>query len=294
MLKIDKITKKFGNKQILFDISTEISHGEIVWILGPNGAGKSTLMRIITGYYFPDSGDVLIDGRSVFSDTLLKKKIGYLPEVNPLYEEMGVDEFLCLIADLKSCPQPKIEAVLAMTGLTEKRTNLIQTLSKGYRQRVGIAASLIGDPDILILDEPTEWLDPGQRDEIKNLIRSLWKEKTVLVSSHVLGELSDLVSRVIIIDEGKIKLDDTLANITQARGDRFRFEVHMTGRRTIPDLRESFPEIIEIHHHDNILEIHSSVDIRQTLLPYLVQHLNVVEFFSEKVSLSDVFFETIK
>lgn len=113
-------------------------------------------MRIITGYYFPDSGDVLIDGRSVFSDTLLKKKIGYLPEVNPLYEEMGVDEFLCLIADLKSCPQPKIEAVLAMTGLTEKRTNLIQTLSKGYRQRVGIAASLIGDPDILILDEPTE------------------------------------------------------------------------------------------------------------------------------------------
>lgn len=294
MLKIHDIQKKFGTKQILHGISTEIAQGEIVGLLGPNGAGKSTLMRIVTGYYFPDGGSVTLWGDDIHSSELTKKKIGYLPEVNPLYEDMWVDEFLQMTAELKWSPETSCLKILQMTGLTEKRTNIIQTLSKWYRQRVGLAAALVGDPDVLILDEPTEGLDPGQRDEIKTLIRELGKTKTILISSHVLSELSDLVSRVIIIADGMIKLDNTLTNIEHARRGELRIEAHFIWRVNIWELREHFPSITQVNHHDHKLEIHVSWDIRHDLLKYLMKHVEVTEFFSEKVSLSDVFFETIK
>ena len=198
MLKLDLINKSFWEKQILFDISTEIKKWEIVWILWPNGAWKSTTMKIITWFYFPNSWDVTIDWKSIFKNDELKKKIWYLPETNPLYEDMWVDEFLNFTCDLKwvSDKKSEISKVLKMTWLEEKKEKFISTLSKWYKQRVWLASALIWDPEILILDEPTEWLDPNQRDDIKSLIRELWKTKTILISSHVLNELSDLVNRV--------------------------------------------------------------------------------------------------
>jgi ABC-2 type transport system ATP-binding protein len=294
MLIINNIQKKFGSKQILHGISAEIHGGEIVGILGPNGAGKSTLMRIITGYFFPDSGSVTFWDEDIHRSEFIKKRIGYLPEVNPLYEDMWVDEFLQMTAELKGATHTDLTHILQMTGLTDKRSSIIQTLSKWYRQRVGLAASLMWDPDVLILDEPTEGLDPGQRDEIKSLIRELGKTKTILISSHVLSELSDLVSRVIIIADGMIKLDDTLNNIEHARWWSLRIEAHFSGKVRLGELREHFPEITEVRSHDHKLEIHVTRDIRHDLLKYLMNYVEVTEFFSEKISLSDVFFETVK
>ena len=220
MLKLEKINKSFWNKNVLFDINTTIKKWEIVWILWPNGAWKSTTMKIMTGFYFPNSWDVTINWKSIFKNNDLKEKIWYLPEINPLYEDMWVDEFLWFTADLKWVKSNKkwdeIDNVLKMTWLMDKKIKFINTLSKWYKQRVWLASALIWNPDILILDEPTEWLDPNQRDEIKSLIKELWKTKTILISSHVLTELTDLVNRVIIINKWKITLDDTVDNIESA------------------------------------------------------------------------------
>lgn len=207
MLEIKLVTKTFGEVVALKNLDLQINTGEILGLLGPNGAGKTTTMRLLTGVFAPDTGEILFDGVPFSKNTLLiKSQIGYLPENNPLYPEMLVGEYLALVASLRLYNRPSelddVKAVAEKTGISDKLMSPIKNLSKGYKQRVGLAAALIGDPKVLVLDEPTEGLDPVQRIEIRNLIKSLSSGHTILISSHVLQEVESLCGRVVIIDRG--------------------------------------------------------------------------------------------
>jgi len=296
MLKLENINKSFWEKQVLFDIETSIESWEIVWILWPNWAWKSTTMKIMTWFYKADSWDVKIENESIFKNDSLKKKIWYLPEVNPLYEDMWVDEFLLYTADLKwiTDKEKEVDKVLWLTWLKDKKYKFINTLSKWYKQRVWLASALIWDPEILILDEPTEWLDPNQRDEIKSLIKKLWETKTILISSHVLSELTSLVNRVIIISDWKIKLDDSVENIELSHNKKMKLTVIFDWKINIWELKEKFKNIEDINEDKKKIEIVTIKDIRKDLLIYLNEKYDILEFFSKKIDLSDVFFETIK
>src|SRR6202012_4812451 len=215
-IEISNLTKIYGDQKAVDDISFTVGKGEIVGFLGPNGAGKSTTMKIITGYLGQDGGEEIVCGLSVRQQPLeTKKKIGYLPEANPLYPDMYVREYLDFIADVHKIDDKaaRIEAVIGLVGLTVESKKKLSQLSKGYKQRVGLAAALIHDPEVLILDEPTTGLDPNQIIEIRDLIKSLGKNKTVLFSSHILQEVEALCDRVIIIHKGQLVADDTLSNV---------------------------------------------------------------------------------
>jgi ABC-2 type transport system ATP-binding protein len=208
---LSNLTKKYGDQKAIDDISFSLESGEIVGFLGPNGAGKSTTMKILSGYIPQTSGSASVLGMDVSKDALkIKKRIGYLPELNPLYTDMYITEYLKFNADIHKIKDSKaaIERVIASTGLTLERKKKIGQLSKGYKQRVGLAQALLNDPDVLILDEPTSGLDPNQMSEIRKLILSLGKDKTILLSSHIMQEVEAMCSRVIIINHGKIVADD--------------------------------------------------------------------------------------
>jgi len=296
MLKLENINKSFAWKQVLFDINTIIQKGEIVWIIWPNWAWKSTSMKILTGFYKTDTWDVKIDWKSIFKNNDLKKQIWYLPEINPLYEDMWVDEFLYYTADLKwiKNKNEEIDKVISMTWLKDKKYKFINTLSKWYKQRVWLASALIWDPDILVLDEPTEWLDPNQRDEMKNLISNLGKTKTILISSHVLSELSWTVNRVIIISDWKIKLDDSIENIQLAHNKKMVIKIIFDWNIDSSLIKQKFKDIEEIKIDNNSMEIITITDIRKQLLNYMNNNFDILEFYSKKIDLSDIFFETIK
>ena len=198
MVSIQHISKSFGSQKVLNDVSLEIPAGQIVGLLGPNGAGKSTLMKILIGLGSADSGTVSAPSR-----------IGYLPENNPLYEEMYVTEYLQFMAKMTNdkCQMTNVDALIDKVGLTPERHKHIRELSKGYRQRVGLAQALLGDPELLILDEPTTGLDPNQLVEIRSLMRSLGKDRTVILSTHIMQEVREMCDRVVILDHGEIKAD---------------------------------------------------------------------------------------
>ena len=219
MISVKNLTKYYGDFQALKGISFEIKSGEIVGILGPNGAGKSTTLRILTCYFNPTSGDAIIDGKSILDEeNNVKKIIGYLPESAPLYNDMCVFDYLVYMADIQELERSKLNErlhyVVNVCGLKEVISKPIGELSKGYKQRVGLAGSIIHDPKILILDEPTNGLDPNQIVEIRELIKELGKEKTVLVSTHILSEVEATCSRAIIINKGNIIADDTPENLS--------------------------------------------------------------------------------
>ena len=205
-LEIKNISKKYGNQEALSNISFSLNKGDIVGFLGPNGAGKTTLMKIITSTLKQDSGEVTVFGKSTISEEIeTKNVIGYLAEHNPLYKEMNVIEYLQFIASLYKIKDFNIiENIISKTGLENEKTKKIETLSKGYKQRVGIAASLIHNPKLLILDEPTTGLDPNQLVEIRNLITEIGKDKIVLLSTHILQEIPKICNHIIIINKGKI------------------------------------------------------------------------------------------
>lgn len=214
MIKVEHLTKKYGDFTALSDVSFELKEGEVVGLLGPNGAGKTTLLRILVSFLKPDAGEVEIEGMNVSQPLLeqkIKSKIGYLPEQAPLYEDMLVCEYLEFIGKMQGIGEGEIagkaEDVIKRCALGEKKNAEISTLSKGYRQRVGIAQALIHNPKIIILDEPTTGLDPKQRIEIRDLIKEIGKDRTVILSSHILSEVSSTCSRVIIINRGKIVAD---------------------------------------------------------------------------------------
>lgn len=219
MIEVKNLTKQYGQKKAVNDLSFTVNDGEILGFLGPNGAGKSTTMNILTGYISSTEGQALINGIDILEEpTKAKKEIGYLPELPPLYLDMTVREYLNFIYDLKKCKLPRkahLEDICALVKITDVYDRIIKNLSKGYKQRVGMAQALVGNPPILILDEPTVGLDPMQIIEIRTLIKKLGKKHTVILSSHILSEIQATCDRIIIIDHGTIVADDTTENLTK-------------------------------------------------------------------------------
>ncbi len=243
VIKVENLVKRYGTNYALNDISFEIGEGEIVGLLGPNGAGKSTTMNILTGYLSSSSGVAYINGVDILEKPIeAKKHIGFLPEQPPVYPEMTVMEYLNFVYELKGCTlerEPHVAEILSVAKLTDVKDRLIRNLSKGYKQRVGIAQALIGDPKIVIFDEPTVGLDPKQILEVRNLIRTLGRNHTVILSTHILAEVQAVCERVIIINKGEIIADERTADITKTIEGGYRYEAKICSeaRNVLPALR---------------------------------------------------------
>ena len=219
-IQVKEVSKYYGQQAALQTVSLEVKKGEIVGFLGPNGAGKSTLMKIITTYLTADEGKVEVCQENVEENPLsVRQKVGYLAEHNPLYLEMYIKEYLGFIADLYGCSKERVSDMIELTGLSPEQHKKIGELSKGYRQRVGLAAALIHEPEVLILDEPTTGLDPNQLVEIRNLIKNSGKNKTVMLSTHIMQEVEKMCNRVIIINKGKIVADEQLESLKAKKID---------------------------------------------------------------------------
>lgn len=233
MIKVENLVKRYGANYALNDVSFEIGEGEIVGLLGPNGAGKSTTMNILTGYLSTTSGAAYIGGVNILENPIeAKKNIGFLPEQPPVYGDMTVLEYLDFVYELKGCQMDReahINGILETVKLTDVKGRLIRNLSKGYKQRVGIAGALIGDPKVIIFDEPTVGLDPKQILEVRNLLRSLGRNHTVILSTHILAEVQAVCERVIIINKGKIIADERTEDITKTIEDGYRYEIKICG-----------------------------------------------------------------
>ena len=244
MIKIDHLAKNYGSTRAVDDISFEVAKGEIVGLLGPNGAGKSTTMNILAGYLSSTSGRVLVDGLNVLDEPLeVKKRIGYLPEQPPLYLDMTVEEYLIFVYNLKGCTLNRtkhLEEICEVVKLTDVYHRLIKNLSKGYRQRVGIAQALIGNPPVIIFDEPTVGLDPKQIIEIRNLIRTLGRDHTVILSTHILQEVQAVCDRIIIINKGRVVADELTENINRIAANCNRYQAKICGpqREVLSMLRD--------------------------------------------------------
>jgi ABC-2 type transport system ATP-binding protein len=289
------LQKNYGAQKAVNNISFSIDKGEIVGFLGPNGAGKSTTMKMITGYITSDAGKALVCGTDVSTDPVaVKKKIGYLPEANPLYLEMYVREYLDFISGVHEIADKKkaIEDVILLTGLTVESKKKISQLSKGYKQRVGLAAALIHDPEVLILDEPTSGLDPNQIIEIRNVIKAQGKNKTVLFSSHILQEVEAICDRVIIINKGQIVADDQLKNLQKNKSDMFQVRVCFQEEIEI-DLLQHLSEVLSVNRistNEYLLSTKDSDTVRKQLLELTIaQNLNIISLQTESNSLEDVF-----
>ena len=244
MIEVKNITKKYGTFTAVDNINFEVNDHEIVGFLGPNGAGKSTTMNMITGYIEPSKGKIIVNGHDVSKSPIrAKKQIGYMPENVPLYPELTVKEFVTYMAELKRVKKKvrkaEVESVLEKTGLTSVENKLIKNISRGYKQRVSLAGALIGNPDILILDEPTVGLDPKQVVEIRDLIKSFRKNHTVLISSHILSEISQLCEKVVIIDKGEIVAVDSPKNLEDGNEEVDRFVI------TVDDVSNKFEIILD-------------------------------------------------
>lgn len=309
MIEIKNLTKKFGQNTVLDNINFSVKRGEILGFLGPNGAGKTTTMKIITSFWTPTKGDVEIDGIKVSEDSLAtRKKIGYLPETVPLYEDMKVYEYLKFVAEFRGISKhdlkDKIIKASMACGLSKVMRKPIEELSKGYRQRVGLAQAIIHNPDILILDEPTTGLDPNQIAEIRNLIKELGKEKTVIFSTHILSEVSAVCDRVIIINNGKIVGEgspDELIKKSEAKeiiyvkikGPRNEIEKRLKEMDNVENISIKDKESEDVYGYE--IEPKSGVDLREYLsLTVMNNNWSILEFSKKSVSLEDVFRELTK
>jgi ABC-2 type transport system ATP-binding protein len=240
-IEVTNISKSYGEQKALDNVSFSINKGEIVGFLGPNGAGKSTLMKILTTYISAEEGSALVNGNNVNNNQkLVQKAIGYLPEHNPLYLDLYVREYLIFNADVYKVNKARVEEVITLTGLTPESNKKIGSLSKGYRQRVGIACALLHDPEVLILDEPTTGLDPNQLVEIRELIKNIGKNKTVFLSTHIMQEVEAICDRIIIINKGKIvtdkKLNQAEASTEQVIEVEFDLKIEEQFIKTLPNL----------------------------------------------------------
>lgn len=292
-IEVTQLTKVYGSQKAVNNLSFSIGKGEIVGFLGPNGAGKSTTMKMITGYLQPDGGQVKVGSVSVKDDPIaVKRKIGYLPEANPLYTEMYVREYLEFVAGVHGIAgrKKRIEEVIALTGLTPESGKKLVQLSKGYKQRAGLAAALIHDPEVLILDEPTSGLDPNQIIEIRNVIKEQGVQKTVLFSSHILQEVQAICNRVIIINKGELVADNSLANLQQGTRNSLRvvFEEVLE-----PAWLERLPAVVTVNKTDShSWQLHTtdnSVARKQLLELALQENLNIVKLQNEGGNLEELF-----
>ena len=291
-ITVNNLTKNYGAQKAVDDISFSVNKGEIVGFLGPNGAGKSTTMKIITGYLTASTGSATVCGIPVTENSNeSKKKIGYLPEANPLYYDMYVREYLDFVTNIHTVKnkKEKIEEVIKTVGLTVEANKKIGQLSKGYKQRVGLAAALIHDPEVLILDEPTTGLDPNQIIEIRELIKKLGADKTVLFSSHILQEVQAICDRVIIINKGKIVADDLLENLL---GNKHFNELKLEIKEVVQeDFFEGIENITQVNANTWLFKTDDADALRRRLMEIsLKKNLNIISLQSETAgSLEDIF-----
>jgi ABC-2 type transport system ATP-binding protein len=294
-ITISNLTKTYGSQKAIDNISFDTGNNTIVGFLGPNGAGKSKTMKIVTGYLQADSGTVTVNGINVNTNSIqTKQQIGYLPEGNPLYYEMYVREYLGFISGIhkmKNGLKKRIDEVINITGLTKESNKKTGQLSKGYKQRVGLAATLIHDPEVLILDEPTSGLDPNQIIEIRQVIKELGKNKTVLFSSHILQEVESICDRVIIINKGKIVADDTLLNLQSANKNSFTVVVEFGNKVNINLLNElDGAENVEEISNQYYIQTLDPEKIKKQLLEFSLQNnLDILSLQSKSKSLEEIF-----
>jgi ABC-2 type transport system ATP-binding protein len=306
LIEVESLTKVFGQKSAVDHVSFKVGKGEILGFLGPNGAGKTTTMRMLTGYLPASSGTARIDGFDVAEQSMdVRKRIGYLPEVPPLYTEMTIDAYLDFVARIKGVPSAtraeRINRALEMAHLTDRRSDLIRHLSRGYRQRVGIAQAIVHDPDVLILDEPTAGLDPKQIIEVRQLIKGLAGTHTIILSTHILPEVSMTCDRVLIINHGKIVAEDTPENLTtQLRGgERLRLLVRAEeeGLRKALEGIDGVREITVTPLRDGgrlsaVVDVSPERDVRSQVAARIVQGgFDLYELRSERMSLEEIFLQ---
>jgi ABC-2 type transport system ATP-binding protein len=310
MVEVDGLTKRYGDHLALNNVSFSVKEGEILGFLGPNGAGKSTTMNILTGYLSSNSGTVKILGFDIMENPIgAKKNIGYLPEVPPLYPEMTVISYLKFIFGIKKIKLKKeehITEIMANTGILEVSGRLIKNLSKGYKQRVGLAGALIGDPKVVILDEPTVGLDPKQIIEIRNLIKDLKKKHTVIFSSHILSEVQSVCDRVLVINKGKIVANDTTNNLSKQLKNKYALRAIIEGKEEfIVDLLKSIEGVECVEVLDNSktqkdvneykLDVSGQKDIRRDLFFTLSKTSNpLLGLESSNFSLEEIFLKLVE
>ena len=303
MIEVKNLTKRYGDIKALDDISFTVDTGEVLGFLGPNGAGKSTTMNIITGYISYTSGTVTVDGTEILENPReTKRKIGYLPEIPPLYPEMTVRKYLEFMFDLKKVKLPKKEhigEIMRLVRITDMADRLIKNLSKGYRQRVGFGQALLGNPPVLILDEPTVGLDPKQIIEIRKLIRSLGKKHTVIFSSHVLSEISATCDRIIVISEGRLVADSKADELSKALADTQKLSLTVEGSpsdvlgeiKKIPGVKK-YMKVRELGEKSAVysVEYGNEFDIRREVFSAMARiNAPILEMKSGNESLEDMF-----
>ena len=306
MIEVEHLTKSYGQTRAVNDISFKVEKGEILGFLGPNGAGKTTTMRILTGYLPATGGTARIAGFDVFEDSMeVRKRIGYLPETPPLYLDMTVSDYLAFVARIKGVDSAnlakRVEDSMRMTNISDRKDWLIKKLSRGYKQRVGIAQAVVHNPDVVILDEPTVGLDPTQRSEVRNLIKGLAGEHTIILSTHILSEVETTCDRVIIINNGKISAIDTPGNLTKQLkgGERVRVVVRgeADGVRSTLEAVEGVRAVaVESSDHDGALaatvDSELGVDLRSKIAASVVGGgLELLELRSVSLSLEEIFMQ---
>lgn len=309
MIEVKNVTKKYGNFVAIDNASFTVNDGEIVGFLGPNGAGKSTTMNMIVGYIEPTNGSIFVNGYDISKKPAkAKKQIGYMPEGVPLYYDLTVKEFVTYMAELKKIEKKRrkenVEKVLQETGLTDVQNKLIRYLSRGYKQRTSLAGALVGNPDVLILDEPTVGLDPKQITEIRKLIKELGKNHTVILSSHILSEVSQICEKVIIINQGKILAIDTPENLEKkTQSENVIIVTVEDPKKRMKKIKDLLPDIkncIKVKDNEDgtsqyRIEADDSKDIRKQLFETLSQNeITIFELKKNENSLEDAFLTLLK
>jgi ABC-2 type transport system ATP-binding protein len=309
VIEVKNVTKKYGKVAAVEDISFTIQEGEIVGLLGPNGAGKSTTMNMITGFIEQTTGEIIVDGYDMLKKAKkAKKQIGYMPEGVPLYTDLTVKEFVSYMAEIKQVNKKerkeKVEKIIEQTGLKEVEKKLIRNLSRGYKQRVSMAGALVGEPKILILDEPTVGLDPKQITEIRNLIKELGKTHTVILSSHILSEVSQICNKVIIINKGKIVAIDTPENLENKVTSNNSIYVTVEDlENKIQSIHEKIKDIEKIklvtENEDGtkqyVIEAKNDVDLRKTIFAeFAKENITIFEMKKADTTLEDAFMKLIE
>ncbi|QLY24593.1 ABC transporter ATP-binding protein [Bdellovibrio sp. KM01] len=300
MIQVKDLTKDYGPRRAIDHLNFSVNKGDVVGFLGPNGAGKSTTMKIITGFMAPSHGSASVAGFDVFENPIeVKKRIGYLPETPPVYSDMYVRDYLRYVAALKQVPKDKIEKsvdlAIEKTNLGEVQKRLIQHLSKGFKQRVGIAQAIVSDPEVLILDEPTVGLDPKQVAEIRDLIKALRGQHTIILSTHILPEVQATCEKIIIINKGKIVVEDSIQHLASMEKGQNHLLVRVA--RDVPDMKavlSDIREVVSVHegisHKEWRIDVRGGDDIVAAVSTRLVnQGLGLLEFTPSKMDLEDVF-----
>lgn len=306
MIEVNNLVKKYGDHLAVDHLSFHVEKGQIYGFLGPNGAGKSTTMNIMTGYIASTEGEVIINGHNILEEPeKAKKSIGYLPEQPPLYFDMTVKEYLKFAAELKKIPRDRretqIDDVMKMVGITSMQERLIKNLSKGYRQRVGLAQAILGYPEIIILDEPTVGLDPKQIIEIRELIRELAKNHTIILSSHILSEVSEVCDYILIINNGKLVASDTTDNLEKMTMGSNTLELAVKGEKErLKNILDQMEEIREIEwvksENPDVVSLKittdENTDIREKIFYKMAEkHMPIMDMHSTRISLEDIFLE---